>query len=130
MAENISLKTIADPKSRYGSGKAATRSLIAQRISGALNAVFLLFFIWFIVRLAGAGRAEMVHIVANPIVANVIALMVVSVTVHMRIGMREVIEDYVHDEKLNRLSLLLNTVFALLIAVVALLALIKLVFWG
>ena len=130
MQEKVSLATIADPKSRYGSGKAATRSFFTQRVTGALNVAFTLFFVWLVVRLAGAGRAEMVPIIANPIVAIVTALMVISVAIHMRIGMREVIEDYVHDEKLNRLSLTLNTLFAVLIAVVALLALIKLVFWG
>ncbi len=130
MEEKLTLKTIADPKSRYGSAKLATRSLITQRITGALNAVFTLFFVWLVVRLAGAGRAEMLPIIANPIVAIVTGLMVISVAMHMRIGMQEVIEDYVHDEKLNALSLMLNTVFAVLIAGVALASLLKLVFWG
>jgi succinate dehydrogenase / fumarate reductase membrane anchor subunit len=56
--------------------------------------------------------------------------MIISATIHMRIGMREVIEDYVHDEKLNRLCLLLNTVIAALVALAVLAALAKLVFWG
>jgi succinate dehydrogenase hydrophobic anchor subunit len=48
----------------------------------------------------------------------------------MRVGMGEVIEDYVHDEKLNRLCLALNWVVAAAIAIVTLGALAKLVFWG
>lgn len=126
----MDLRTIANPKSRYGSGKAATRHFIVQRLTGALNVLFMLFFIWLVVRLAGAGRAEMVSVIANPVVAIVTALLLVSITVHMRIGMLEVIEDYVHDEKLNRLSLTLNTAFAVLIAVIGIVSIAKLVFWG
>lgn len=123
-------KAISTPTTHYGSGKAATRSFITQRITGALNIAFTLFFVWLVVRLAGSGADGMSDLLANPIVAVVVALMIISVTVHMRIGMREVIEDYVHDEKLNRLCLMLNTLFAVLVAVATLAALVKLVFWG
>jgi succinate dehydrogenase / fumarate reductase membrane anchor subunit len=124
------IKTIATPTTHYGAGKASTRSFVTQRITGALNAVFTLFFVWLVVRLAGASAAGMRDVISNPIVAVVVALMIVSVTMHMRIGMREVIEDYVHDEKLNRLCLLLNTLFATVVALLTLIALAKLVFWG
>jgi len=126
----ISQKTIADPKSRYGAGKPASWNFIVQRITGALNIVFTLFFIWIVVRLAGADAAAMGDLLGNPVVAIVTALMIISVTLHMRIGMREVIEDYVHDEKLNRLCLMLNWAVAVAIALLTLGALAKLVFWG
>jgi succinate dehydrogenase / fumarate reductase membrane anchor subunit len=126
----MDLRSIANPKSRYGYGKGATRHFIVQRLTGACNVLFLLFFIWLVVRLAGSGRAEMVSLIANPFVGIVTALLLVSITVHMRIGMLEVIEDYVHDEKLNRLSRFLNTAFAVLIALIGILSIAKLVFWG
>jgi succinate dehydrogenase / fumarate reductase membrane anchor subunit len=126
----MDLRTIANPKSRYGYGKGATRSFIVQRLTGACNVLFLLFFIWLVVRLAGADRAQMVSVIANPVVAIITALLLVSITVHMRIGMLEIIEDYVHDEKLYRLSLFLNTAFAVLIGVIGILSIAKLVFWG
>ena len=78
----------------------------------------------------GDGVSEMVALIANPIVAVLTALLLVSITVHMRIGMLEVIEDYVHDEKLYRLSVTLNTAFAVLIAVIGIVSIAKLVFWG
>jgi succinate dehydrogenase hydrophobic anchor subunit len=48
----------------------------------------------------------------------------------MRIGMHEVIEDYVDDEKTNRLANLANTIFAALVAVVTIVAVAKITFWG
>jgi succinate dehydrogenase / fumarate reductase membrane anchor subunit len=126
----IDKKTIADPESRYGSARAATRHFIVQRLTGMANILFLLFFAWFVVRLAGAGRAEMVAVVANPVVAIVLALLIVNVTAHMRIGMREVIEDYIEEGRVNRFSLLCNDMFALGIALLALGSIAKIVFWG
>lgn len=126
----IEKKTIADPTTHYGAPKAATRAFTLQRITGALNILFLAFLIWLVVNVAGAGRASFVATVANPVVALVLALLIVNVCMHMRIGMREIIEDYVHDPRLNRLSLGVNDIFAILVALVALVSLIKIVFWG
>lgn len=126
----VDRKTIADPATHYGSPKAATRGFLIQRLSGALNILFLGFLVWLVVSLAGADRAQMVATIANPFVAIVLALLIVSVAVHMRIGMREIIEDYVHDPRLNRLSLGVNEIFVLLVAVGGLAAIAKIVFWG
>ena len=106
----IDKATISDPKTHYGHG--GTREFIWQRVTGALNAIFLLFFVWFVVRLAGAERAEMVEVVRNPFVGIVLCLLIVNVCVHMRIGMNEVIEDYLDEDKTNRLARIANTVFA------------------
>lgn len=126
----IDKKMIADPQSRYGSAKAATRHFMVQRLTGMANILFLLFFVWFVVRLAGAERAEMVAVVANPVVAVILCLLIVSVVLHMRIGMREIIEDYVGEGRVNRFSLLCNDMFALGVALLALGSIAKIVFWG
>ena len=126
----IDRKHIAEPTTRYGSAKAATRHFITQRLTGALNIVFLLFFVWLVVRLAGAERADMVSEIANPFVAIVLALLIVTVCVHMRIGMREVIEDYVDDERTHRLVLFVNDLFAVGVALIGLVSIAKIAFWG
>lgn len=122
--------TIADPHSRFGSRHEATSHFIAQRLTGAANVLFVLFFVWFVVRLAGAGRDQMVEQVRNPIVALLLALLIINVCVHMRIGMREIIEDYLDEARTNGLALMLNTMFALFVAGVALVSIGKIVFWG
>ena len=126
----IPLKTIATPTTHYGSRLAGTMSFIVQRTTGVLNIALAVFFLWLVVRLARADVSEMGDLLSNPVVAVVTGLLIVSVTMHMRAGMREVIEDYVHEEKLNRLSLQLNTAFTVLVALVTLVALIKLIVWG
>lgn len=126
----IDKRIIADPATRYGPAKAATRHFITQRLTGALNVLFLLFLIWLVVRLAGAERAEMVAVIANPFVAIILALLLVNVGAHMRIGMREIIEDYVGEERTNRLLRFVNDLFSAGVALVGLVSIAKIVFWG
>lgn len=126
----IDKATISHPKTHYGSAKHATRHFITQRVTGALNVAFLLFFVWFVVSVAGADRAGMIATIANPLVAVPLALLMVSVAVHMRIGMIEVIDDYVSEDRTNRLAHTVNTVFSILVAVVAIGSIAKIAFWG
>lgn len=121
---------LSNPTTHYGSGKRATREFKLQRLTGALNIVFTLFFVWFVVRLAGADRAQMVEVIRNPVVAIVLCLLIVNVCVHMRIGMNEVIEDYLDDDKTNRLAQRVNAIFAILVAAVTVISVAKILFWG
>jgi succinate dehydrogenase / fumarate reductase, membrane anchor subunit len=124
----IDKATIADPKTKYGHG--GTREFITQRITGALNIFFTLFFVWFVVSLAGADRAQMIETVRNPLVAIALVALIVNVCVHMRIGMHEIIEDYLDEDKQNRLANVANIAFALLVALVTILSVAKILFWG
>jgi succinate dehydrogenase / fumarate reductase membrane anchor subunit len=121
---------IEDPTTHYGSPRLATRHFMTQRLTGALNVLFTLFFVWFVVHLAGADRAEMIEVVRNPFVALVLVLLIINVTVHMRIGMNEVIDDYIDAPAMHRLLGGANMAFALFIAVATILAVAKIVFWG
>lgn len=126
----IDKAAISTPTTHYGSPRQATRHFMTQRITGMLNVLFTLFFVWFVVRLAGADRATMVETLRNPFVAIVLCLLIVNVCIHMRIGMNEVIEDYLDEEKTNHLAQTANLWFAILVAVVTVVSVAKILFWG
>ena len=128
--ETLSKARIADPTARYGNGKAATRQFITQRLSGASNLLFVALLVYVVVRIAGADRADMAAVIANAWVGLPLAVLIAIVAVHMRIGLIEVIEDYVHDPRLNRFSLMANSFASFGIAAIAVLSIAKLVFWG
>jgi succinate dehydrogenase / fumarate reductase membrane anchor subunit len=127
--EIITRQTIADPRSHYGDAKASTRHFLLQRLSGLNNIVFLLLLLFIVVRLAGEDRADMVETVGNPWIGLPFALTLGILTLHMRNGMRDILEDYVRG-RTYRLAMMLNTLFCLIIALVGIGAILKLVFWG
>jgi succinate dehydrogenase / fumarate reductase membrane anchor subunit len=120
---------IQNPATRYGRAKASTRHFITQRITGAINIVFSIFIIWFVVSLAGRAPAEMIELARNPFVAIGLVLLVVNVSIHMRNGMRDTVEDY-FDKGEHGWAMLANNLFVGFFFVVALGAIAKLVFWG
>jgi succinate dehydrogenase / fumarate reductase membrane anchor subunit len=124
----IERSTIEKPDTHYGYG--GTRLFMTQRITGALNVLFTIFFVWFVVRLAGADRASLIDEVRNPFVALVLCLLIINVCIHMRIGMHEVIEDYVDEGPANHTLNWLNAAFAIVVAVLTVLSIAKIVFWS
>ena len=68
------------------------------------------------------------QILGSPIVAIIMLLFIVSITIHMRIGMQVVIEDYVHEEPGRLILLMLNTFFSLAVALASAYGVIKLSF--
>ena len=130
MTGHVDQRTIATPTTHYGSPKSATRHFKQQRLTGALNILFLAFLVWLVVTLAPADHATFIATIRNPLVWIPLALLLIVVPVHMRIGMREIIEDYIHDPRLNRFSLMLNTFAALVIGLLGLGAVLKIVIWG
>ncbi len=111
-----------------GSAHAGTGTFLKQRVTAIANIFLIGFFMWLIVTLSGAGYGEAKALLGAPLVSLLLLVLVLSVTLHMRIGMKEIIEDYIHVEGLKIALLLLNTFFAILVAASSILAVLKLNF--
>ncbi|GGD97288.1 succinate dehydrogenase, hydrophobic membrane anchor protein [Aureimonas endophytica] len=98
-----------------------------QRLSGISNAVLLTLFVIILVALHDGTYPDVRAALGHPFVALVMALTIVSATFHMRLGMQVIIEDYIHGHLRVPLQIL-NTFFAIVVAAVALMAIVKLTF--
>ena len=125
----ITRDVVANPKSAYGDKKASTRHFLTQRLTGAVNIVFLLLLLFVVLRLAGQDRSDMVAVLGNGWIGLPFAVLIANVATHMRNGMRDILEDYVSG-RMYSLLMMLNTIYCLFVAVAGIAALVKLVFWG
>lgn len=113
-----------------GSAREGTMHFWRQRLTAIANVPLTLFFVGLIVALSGADYESTRAVLANPFVALMLALMMISALIHMRLGMQIVIEDYVHGEGAKLACLVLNTFFCFAVGAMAIFALLKLTFGG
>lgn len=114
----------------YGSAHEGTTHFWRQRLTAMANIPLVVASFMLIVSLIGKPHAEVVATLSSPFAAVLLLLLIVSITIHMRLGMQVVIEDYIHTEGTRVLLLALNTFFAVVIAVVSGIAILKLALGG
>jgi succinate dehydrogenase / fumarate reductase membrane anchor subunit len=73
----------------------------------------------------GSNQAGAKVILGSLPVAVIMMLFIVASAWHMKIGMQVVIEDYVHNEKLKLISIMLNNFFSIAVALASSYAIIK-----
>jgi succinate dehydrogenase / fumarate reductase membrane anchor subunit len=107
-----------------GAAHHGTETFWRQRVTAVANVPLVIFLILAIVTHIGASYEEMRAFIARPIVALAFAALILSAAIHMRIGLKEIIEDYVHGGA-RIVAILLATFFAACVGLASLLAIVK-----
>jgi succinate dehydrogenase / fumarate reductase, membrane anchor subunit len=113
-----------------GSARSGTDHFWKVRTTSVVLVPLVLFYIVFLIMYVGRPYSEVIGALANPFVATINALTLVATIIHMRLGMEEVIQDYVHSEAVKLLLLVLNAAFSFLIGGLCLIAALKIAFAG
>jgi succinate dehydrogenase / fumarate reductase membrane anchor subunit len=111
-----------------GAAHHGTEHFWMQRLTAAANLFLLIVLIGIVVTLVGRSHATVIATLSKPLVAVLLVAAVISVAIHMRIGMQVVIEDYVHTPMRKVLLLMLNTFFAWGVGLSCIYAVLKIVF--
>ncbi len=124
----MNMRTPLKNARRLGSAKEGADHFWMQRVTAVANLFLGLFLVWLIASLAGADHATVASALANPIVALLLAMLIISAAIHMRLGMQVIIEDYITSEGTKVILLLLNNFFAMLVGAACVWAILKLSF--
>jgi succinate dehydrogenase membrane anchor subunit len=76
--------------------------------------------------LLGRNQAFAAQILGSLPIAIIMLLFIVASAWHMKIGMQEVLEDYVHNEKLKLICVMANNFFSVAVALASIYAILKL----
>lgn len=113
-----------------GSAGDGTMHFWRVRVSSVVLVPLSFFAVGLVLSLIGDGYEATRATLAQPVTAILLALFIVVSLDHMRLGMQEVIADYIHSELLKVILLMLNIVFSVLVGAVSVFALAKLAFGG
>ena len=100
-----------------GSAKAGTEEWWHQRVTSVALVPLSVFLVILMVSLIGADHSAVVERVGHPVIATCLILALGAVAWHMQLGMKVIIEDYVHGDALKPIALIANAFFAVVIAV-------------
>jgi len=112
----------------FGAAKSGTGDFWLQRVTAIANIPLTIAALVVIVTLLGRNQPAVAQILGSPTVAIIMLLFIASITVHMRIGMQVVIEDYVHDDIAKFGLIIANNFFVTVVGLTAVYGLLKLSF--
>ena len=107
-----------------GSAKHGTHTFWHQRITAIALIPLSLWFVTGLICVMDATHAEAVAWIKAPHVTTLLIALIAALLYHVKIGMQEVFEDYIHAEWLklsSRICLNLGTALCGLVSIVAIL---------
>ena len=101
-----------------------------QRLTSVALVPLTVWFLVSLVRITAAPYLSAAEFIARPFNAIVFLLFIWAAVIHMRIGVVEIVEEYVHSEAVKVTIKLLNTFFAVAVGVACAFAVLKISFGG
>ena len=121
-----SMRTPLGRVRNLGAAHSGTSDFWRQRITAVAMTLLMIPGLVIIMMLLGRNQVYAAQTLSSIPVAVILLLFIFASAWHMKIGMQVVIEDYVHNEKLKLVSIMLNNFFSVAVALASTYAIVKL----
>ncbi|MGD0026522.1 MAG: succinate dehydrogenase, hydrophobic membrane anchor protein [Xanthobacteraceae bacterium] len=111
-----------------GAAKSGTEDFWLQRLTSVAGIPLTIMAIVIGMLLLGRNQAAVAQILGSPFVAVIMLLFIICTVIHMKIGMQEILVDYVPNESTKLTLLLANTFFCWAVGLIAAYSILKLSF--
>ena len=121
-----SMRTPLGRVRNLGAAHSGTSDFWRQRVTAVAMTLLMIPVLVIIMMLLGRNQAGAAQILGSLPIAVILLLFIAASAWHMKIGMQVVIEDYIHNEKLKLISIMLNNFFSIAVALASTYAILKL----
>ena len=111
-----------------GSARSGTQHAWHMRATSIALVPLTLAFVWLVLTLVGKDYNTVRTVLGAPLPSILTLLFLLTGIYHMKIGMEEVIEDYVHEDHCKQWSLLANSFFSYAIGLACVYAVLRISF--
>lgn len=108
-----------------GSAKDGVHHWFMQRVTAIANIPLMLWLVYSLADLRGAGFVEFSSWLSEPVNAILMILAVISIFYHAMLGTQVVTEDYIHNEGFKMVKLIGQKLFFFALAVACIFSILK-----
>ena len=101
----------------------ATRKWILQRISALLVAPLIVWFCVSLISLSTSSYEEVMNFFGNPMFSWLTIILLVAGFFHAKIGLNEIFEDYIENEKIKNVANLLTFLLSIIVPLITIILL-------
>ena len=101
----------------------ASRKWILQRISALLVAPLIVWFCVSLISLSTSSYKEVMNFFGNPMFSWLTIILLVAGFFHAKIGLNEIFEDYIENEKIKNIANLLTFLLSIIVPLITIILL-------
>ena len=101
----------------------ASRKWIMQRASALIVAPLIVWFLLSLISLSIGDYNSVINFFSKPLFLILTIILLITGFFHARIGLSEIIEDYIHNEKIKNVANLLTFLLSIIIPLVTIILL-------
>jgi|TARA_B100002003_G_scaffold80975_1_gene75649 succinate dehydrogenase / fumarate reductase membrane anchor subunit len=101
----------------------ASRKWILQRISAFLVAPLIVWFCVSLISLSKSSYEEVMNFFGNPMFSWLTIILLVAGFFHAKIGLNEIFEDYIENEKIKNVANLLTFLLSIIVPLITIILL-------
>ena len=93
----------------------ASRKWIMQRVSALIVAPLIVWFLLSLISLSTSDYNSVINFFSKPLFVFLTIILLVAGFFHAKIGLNEIYEDYIQDEKIKNVANLLTFILSIII---------------
>jgi len=101
----------------------ASRKWILQRVSAVIVAPLIVWFLISLITLSTADYSSVINFFSKPLFLFLTIILLITGFFHAKIGLSEIFEDYIQDEKIKNAANLLTFLLSIIVPLVTIILL-------